>query len=342
MARKNPTWVGRRIQAELRFLGYEVSPPSPSPNTCDGPSGPPSPTWRASLAAHRREIAAVDFFVVPTLAFRPLFGFVILRHDRRELLHIGVTDQPTPRGRPNRSSTRSRTRLAPLTCSPIAMPSTAPTSSAGSSAWAFARSSLHLALPGRIPSPSASSARFAANASISSSCSTNATRVACFARTSATTTLRGLTRVSVATAHAGARYSRSHPGVSSQSPRSAGFITATSAPPDRPPSPTAPSHCDHPSRQVCHGSIPSSGVAARVGVRVGSGANLLRACAKRFGWADHLFDRDKVSLWRLSENIRGRPLLSRATFRMAYKQHSSSVGPRSNTRTGLRQLESAP
>jgi hypothetical protein len=229
MARKNPTWVGRRTQAELRFLGCEVSPPSPSPNTCDGPSGPPSPTWRASLAAHRREIAAVDFFVVPTLAFRPLFGFVILRHDRRELLHIGVTDQPTPRGRPNRSSTRSRTRLAPLTCSPIAMPSTAPTSSAGSSAWAFARSSLHLALPGRIPSPSASSARFAANASISSSCSTNATRVACFARTSATTTLRGLTRVSVATAHAGARYSRSHPGVSSQSPRSAGFITATSA-----------------------------------------------------------------------------------------------------------------
>jgi hypothetical protein len=82
MARKNPTWVGRRIQAELRFLGYEVSPPSPSPNTCAGPSGPPSPTWRASLAAHRREIAAVDFFVVPTLAFRLLFGFVILRHDR--------------------------------------------------------------------------------------------------------------------------------------------------------------------------------------------------------------------------------------------------------------------
>jgi putative transposase len=95
MARENPTSVGRRIQAELRFLGYEVSPPSPAPNTCADPSGPPSRTWRASLAAHRREIAAVDFFVVPTLTFRLLFGFVILRHDRRELLHIGVTDQPT-------------------------------------------------------------------------------------------------------------------------------------------------------------------------------------------------------------------------------------------------------
>src|SRR2546425_3521279 len=57
----------------------------------------------------------------------------------------------------------------------------------------------------------------AANASTSSSCSTNATCVACFARTSCTTTSRGLTRVSVTTAHAGARYSRSRPGLSSQS-----------------------------------------------------------------------------------------------------------------------------
>jgi putative transposase len=39
--------------------------------------------------------ATVDFFVVPTLTFRLIFAFVILRHDRRELLHIGVTDQPT-------------------------------------------------------------------------------------------------------------------------------------------------------------------------------------------------------------------------------------------------------
>lgn len=53
-----------------------------------------------------------------------------------------------------------------------------------------------------------------ANASISSSCSTNATCAACFARISPTTTPRGLTRVSATTAHAGARYSRSRPGVS--------------------------------------------------------------------------------------------------------------------------------
>jgi putative transposase len=55
----------------------------------------PSPPWRAFLAAHRHDIAAIDFFVVPTLTFRLLFGCVILRHHRRELLHIGVTNQPT-------------------------------------------------------------------------------------------------------------------------------------------------------------------------------------------------------------------------------------------------------
>ena len=55
----------------------------------------PSPTWRAFLTAHPREIVAVDFFVVPTLTFRLLFVFVVLRHDRRELLHLNVTDHPT-------------------------------------------------------------------------------------------------------------------------------------------------------------------------------------------------------------------------------------------------------
>jgi hypothetical protein len=38
---------------------------------------------------------AIDFFVVPTLTFRLLFGFLVLRHHRRELVHVNVTDHPT-------------------------------------------------------------------------------------------------------------------------------------------------------------------------------------------------------------------------------------------------------
>jgi putative transposase len=55
----------------------------------------PSPTWRACLATHARDIVAVDFFLVPTLTFRLLFVFVVLRHDRRELLPLNVTDHPS-------------------------------------------------------------------------------------------------------------------------------------------------------------------------------------------------------------------------------------------------------
>lgn len=94
MAQENPTWGRRRIQAELRFLGYHVAELTVAKYMGRISPGP-SLTWRAFLAAQRHEIAAVDFFVVPTLTFRLLFGFVILRHDRRELVHIGVTDQPT-------------------------------------------------------------------------------------------------------------------------------------------------------------------------------------------------------------------------------------------------------
>ena len=94
MARENPTWGRRRIQAELALLGYHVAELTVAKYMCRT-SPRPSPTWRAFLAAHLREMVAVDFFVVPTLTFRLLFVFVVLRHDRRELLHLNVTDHPT-------------------------------------------------------------------------------------------------------------------------------------------------------------------------------------------------------------------------------------------------------
>ena len=37
----------------------------------------------------------MDLFVVPTAAFRILYGFVILRHDRRRIVQFGVTQHPT-------------------------------------------------------------------------------------------------------------------------------------------------------------------------------------------------------------------------------------------------------
>src|SRR4029450_2070542 len=94
MARDNPTWGRRRIQAELRFLGDEVAELTVA-KYMRRTSPRPSSTWRSFLEEHIGEIVAIGFFVVPTLTFHLLFGCLILRHARRELIEINVTDHPT-------------------------------------------------------------------------------------------------------------------------------------------------------------------------------------------------------------------------------------------------------
>ena len=94
MAKENPTWGRRRIRAELAVLGDEVAELTVA-KYMHRTSPRPSPTWRAFLTAYARDIVAIDFFVVPTLTFHRLFVFVVLRHHRRELLHVNVTDHPS-------------------------------------------------------------------------------------------------------------------------------------------------------------------------------------------------------------------------------------------------------
>jgi transposase InsO family protein len=59
------------------------------------PATPPSQSWRTFLANHVAQIAAADFFVVPTATYRLLFVLVILTHDRRPVVHVAVTCHPT-------------------------------------------------------------------------------------------------------------------------------------------------------------------------------------------------------------------------------------------------------
>ena len=47
------------------------------------------------LANHVHQLVAADFFVVPTATCRLLFVLVLLAPDRRRIVHIAVTDQPT-------------------------------------------------------------------------------------------------------------------------------------------------------------------------------------------------------------------------------------------------------
>src|SRR5260221_7466861 len=57
--------------------------------------GPPSQEWRTFLRNHAPDIAAMDLFVVPTIGFDLLYAFVIIRLDRRDLIWINVTANPT-------------------------------------------------------------------------------------------------------------------------------------------------------------------------------------------------------------------------------------------------------
>jgi transposase InsO family protein len=57
--------------------------------------GPASQGWRTFLKNHAPDIAAMDLFVVPTIGFRLLYAFVMVRLSRRELVWINVTQNPT-------------------------------------------------------------------------------------------------------------------------------------------------------------------------------------------------------------------------------------------------------
>jgi putative transposase len=55
----------------------------------------PLQTWGTFLQNHLGCLASIDFFVVPTATFRLLFVFIVLQHQRRQILHFGVTTNPT-------------------------------------------------------------------------------------------------------------------------------------------------------------------------------------------------------------------------------------------------------
>jgi putative transposase len=94
MSRQNPLWGVPRIQAELHLLGYEIAE-STVAKYRGRSRQPPSQTWKSFLRNHAGQIVAIDFFTVPTVTFNVLYGFVVLLHDRRQVVHFNVTAHPT-------------------------------------------------------------------------------------------------------------------------------------------------------------------------------------------------------------------------------------------------------
>jgi len=94
MSRANPLWGAPRIHGELLKLGFDVSQATVGRYLPWRPKVP-SPTWRSFLQNHMHDTAAVDMFVVVTATFQLLYALLVLGHERRNVIHFDVTQNPT-------------------------------------------------------------------------------------------------------------------------------------------------------------------------------------------------------------------------------------------------------
>src|SRR3982074_3592849 len=94
MSRANPLWGAPRIHGELLKLGFDVAQSTVAKYMVRR-RGPPSQGWKTFLRNHTPHIAAIDMFVVPTVGFKLLYCLAIIRLERRHLVRINVTTNPT-------------------------------------------------------------------------------------------------------------------------------------------------------------------------------------------------------------------------------------------------------
>jgi hypothetical protein len=93
MAIENPTWGAPRIHGELRMLGFDISERTVSRYLRRFRRRPQArQNWLTFLHNHRDVIAAMDFLVVFSAAFRPIYVWFAIEHARRRILHVNVTD----------------------------------------------------------------------------------------------------------------------------------------------------------------------------------------------------------------------------------------------------------
>ena len=111
MCRDNLTWGAPRILSELLLLGHAVAESTVDKYMIHQPK-PPSQNWRTFLANHVGQIVAVDFFTVPTITFHVLYVFLVLRHDRRRVIHFNITPHPTAKWA-DRVPVRVKEKLTP-------------------------------------------------------------------------------------------------------------------------------------------------------------------------------------------------------------------------------------
>lgn len=95
IANENPIWRAPKVHAEMVKLGYDVSERSVSRYMPKRkPDEDKIKRWKAFLKNQMAGIAAMDFFTVPTVFFKQLYGFFIIKHERRKVIHVASTYNP--------------------------------------------------------------------------------------------------------------------------------------------------------------------------------------------------------------------------------------------------------
>jgi len=97
--KENPTLSPEKIHERLVALHIDNAP---APNTIakyirskrTQPTEKQKQSWQSFLCNYASDIWAMDFAVVPTLAFKPLYVFLLISHGRRKIKHFAVTDHP--------------------------------------------------------------------------------------------------------------------------------------------------------------------------------------------------------------------------------------------------------
>jgi putative transposase len=94
MSQENPLRGSPRIRDELGLLGINVAKSTVAKYMVK-PDKPRDQSWKTFLDNHLPDLAAIDFFTVPTVTFRVLYCFLVLRLERRVVVHFNITSNPT-------------------------------------------------------------------------------------------------------------------------------------------------------------------------------------------------------------------------------------------------------
>ena len=88
-------WGAPRIHAELTKLGFIISEKTVSRYMPRLPAEPDQVKRWVAFLHHKDDIAAMDLFTVPTASLRLLYGFFVIEHGRRHIVHFNATFHPT-------------------------------------------------------------------------------------------------------------------------------------------------------------------------------------------------------------------------------------------------------